>query len=749
MRTPKGRVQNRFNLIREEKRGPMNSKFKTVATAILAVGLAASFANASDKDPAAKPKKHATAAEGKKPTCDACDQIQALKTEMQGQIDAMKQDLAAKDAELKAAQKAAADAQAAADRANAAVSAQNQAATENAAAVTTLQTSVTDLKANALSLATNISDETAAIKKSISSPNVLHFRGVTIQPGGFAAAETVYRTKATGGDIPTAFSSIPYEGADAYSLSEFFGSARQSRVSMMVEGKTPNATLRGYYEADWLGTGITSNNNQSNSYVLRQRVIWGQAETNNHWAFTGGQLWSMATEDKKGISNLSGDIMTPQTIDPNYVAGFVWTRQYGFRVTKTFNHVAFGVAAENPQLLYSAALAGDTPYAILGSAGANGGNYNAAISGLSGLSTYVQSYTGLTTEDSAGNSVYSYVRNYNTVSANSNIANISFNQAPDLIAKIAIDPGWGHYEILGIAGFAHETVYPGVTQNSVKYGGITDIQGFAGAAPGTAVVAKSSTAGYYVNSIVLGGFGASLRVPIIKDKLTFGAKGLYGPGMGRYGDSTLSDVTNDASGNLAPIHNGSGLFTLEASPTPRLTLYLNYGGDYAGRADFATKALTLSDPTATFCETGVTAANASTFCSAKPTAAMFATGGSWGSHFTAAPAIAAVGYGSRYASVSPTCSAVGNPGLASGSVGYQPGGSGCGNNTRNVQEMTGGYWYDIFKGDHGRLRQGIQYGYAVREGWSGTGTAGALSSPLNGARGIDNMFWTSFRYYLP
>ena len=219
--------------------------------------------------------------------------------------------------------------------------------------------------------------------------------------------------------------------------------------------------------------------------------------------------------------------------------------------------------------------------------------------------------------------------------------------------------------------------------------------------------------------------------------------------MGRYGDSTLSDVTNDASGNLAPIHNGSGLFTLEANPTPRLTLYLNYGGDYAGRADFATKALTLSDPTATFCETGVTAANASTFCSAKPTAAMFATGGSWGSHFTAAPAIAAVGYGSRYASVSPTCSAVGNPGLASGSVGYQPGGSGCGNNTRNVQEMTGGYWYDIFKGDHGRLRQGIQYGYAVREGWSGTGTAGALSSPLNGAKGIDNMFWTSFRYYLP
>ena len=67
----------------------------------------------------------------------------------------------------------------------------------------------------------------------------------------------------------------------------------------MVEGKPDWGTLRGYYEADFLGTGITSNNNQSNSYVLRQRVLWAQAETHNHWAFTGGEMWSLATEDKK------------------------------------------------------------------------------------------------------------------------------------------------------------------------------------------------------------------------------------------------------------------------------------------------------------------------------------------------------------------------------------------------------------------------------------------------------------------
>jgi hypothetical protein len=51
------------------------------------------------------------------------------------------------------------------------------------------------------------------------------------------AGETVWRQHATGGDIPTAFSALPYEHADAYSLSEFYGSARQSRVSMMAEGK--------------------------------------------------------------------------------------------------------------------------------------------------------------------------------------------------------------------------------------------------------------------------------------------------------------------------------------------------------------------------------------------------------------------------------------------------------------------------------------------------------------------------------
>jgi hypothetical protein len=190
--------------------------------------------------------------------------------------------------------------------------------------------------------------------------------------------------------------------------------------------------------------------------------------------------------------------------------------------------------------------------------------------------------------------------------------------------------------------------------------------------------------------------------------------------MGRYGNSTLADVTANSSGGLAPIHNVSGLFTLEANPTPRLTLFLNYGGDYAGREDYANaNATSLGAPSANFCATiaGVIT------CSTSSTPALIAAGGKWGGHW-GTPSAAALGYGSRVLGNS-GCNTTANPGYNGGaSTGYAPGGS-CGAQTRDVQEVTGGYWYDIYKGDRGRLRQGIQYGYAVREGWSGASGIGA------------------------
>jgi hypothetical protein len=685
----------------------MNIRLKTLATLALVSALYAGQAQTTatgTTSTSSTTHKTTRKAAPKKPSVES--QIQSLRDDMTTQIQQLKQQLADRDQQLQQAQQAAAAAQAAAAQAQQQAAQQSGVLTENTQSVSSLQGAVNDLKTSNTSLATTVQEDQAKVEKQILNPDVIHFKGVTISPtGSFLAGETVYRTHATGGDIPTAFSSLPYEHADAYALSEFYGTARQSRVALMAEGRTGSATLRGYYEADWLGTGITSNNNESNSYVFRQRVLWAQAALNNGWAFTGGQLWSLATEDRRGISNLSGDIMLPLTIDPNYVPGFVWERQYGFRVTKTLDKMAFGLAAENPQVLYTATLAGNTPYAVLGAAGTNGGNYNAAVSACS-PSTSIVNYT-----NQVNGGVDTYLPVYKTLNSCANITNISFNVMPDFIAKAAFDPGLGHYEIFGIIRNAHETVYPGETTNGNLYGGLKDI------VTGATVAPALSTAGSYNNSIALGGVGASGRVTVLNNMLTVGLKGLYGPGVGRYGSTTLSDVTSANSGEFSPLHNLSALGTVEVAPTPRLVVYLNYGGDYAGRDSWS--GTTLGAPSV-----------------AKSAAGVY--GGHW-----SAPSTAAVGYGSYYLSNS-SCLTNSAPGYNGSSTGFYPGGS-CGAQTKDVQEGTLGYWYDFYRGDYGRVRLGMQYAYALRQSWTGAPVAGVGVA----AKGIDNMFWTSFRYYLP
>jgi hypothetical protein len=619
----------------------MNFRLKTAAAAILAVSLFGSIANAGV--PPASTKKAIATKKAKKPAEPSVeDQIQALRGDLEGQINNLKTDLANKDAQLQKAQQAAADAQAAAAKAQEAASAQQQAVTENAAAVTTLQSTVTDLKANNVSLATTVSDETANIKKEIGSPTALHYKGINITPGGFMAAETVWRQHATGADIPTPFTAIPFPSADMSHLSEFYGSGRQSRISLMAEGKLDWGTIRGYVEADFLSSGTNSNNNQSNSYVLRQRVVWAQALLNSGWGFAGGQMWSLATEDKKGLSNLSGDIETPLTIDPNYAAGFVWTRQYGFRVTKSFSDkFALGVAFENPQVLAPAgtiALDSGVSY-IWGTPGANGGNYNA---GGTTTSCTTNTTTVVTT------CTPSYLTTY------------AINPAPDVIIKAAFDPGWGHYEVFGIGRFFRDRIYPG---------------------------ASTVTAPPYNDTEVGGGVGGSLRVPTFNKKLDIGLKGLVGDGIGRYGNSTIADVTVRPDGTFEPLHSFSAISTLELHATPRLDIYANYGGDYVGKSLYTNAQGKLD---------GYGIGESNSGCGTEP----LPTG----------PSIPA-------------------------------GPSGCSGVNRDIQEGTLGYWYTFYAGPKGRLRQSIQYSYAVRDIWAN----------LSGyaPKGIENMFWTSFRYYLP
>jgi hypothetical protein len=81
------------------------------------------------------------------------------------------------------------------------------------------------------------------------------------------------------------------------------------------------------------------------------------------------------------------------------------------------------------------------------------------------------------------------------------------------------------------------------------------------------------------------------------------------------------------------------------------------------------------------------------------------------------------------------------------STGFNPSNpSGCKGNNKDVQEFTAGYSYNFYKGPKGTFRYGLQYARFERDLWSG---AGGATNPGNGAKGVDNMFWTQVRYYLP
>ncbi|HZL51786.1 MAG TPA: hypothetical protein VFC37_12640 [Terracidiphilus sp.] len=601
----------------------MNFRHKTVAAGILAASLVVSYAYASDPTPPAK--KHAATRKAKAPAGPTVEeQIQSLRQEFQGQIDSLKSSLAEKDAHVKQAQQAAIDAQAAAAKAQAAADAQQQAVNENAAAATTLKATVEDMRnVNAIAVG-SITDETAAIKKAIANPDVINFKGVTISPtGSFLAAETVWRQGATGGDINTPFTGVPLANSDASQLSEFYGSGRQSRIAIKAIGKLPSMTLSGYYELDWLSAGVTSNNNQSNSYTLRQRQLWADALLNSGWDFSGGQGWSLATETTAGLTR--GTEILPSTIDAQYEAGFVWTRQYSFRVSKAFNKKFFiGASAENAETLNPAGSNLPTNV-LLGSGGTGGGLYNLN-------------------------------------------ANYSFNYAPDIIVKVALEPGWGHWELIGIQRTFRDRIYPN---------------------------APSSAAGAYNDKEMGAGIGGGFRAPLANKKVTIGLKGLWGQGVGRYGSSTIADATIRPNGQLSPLHGFSALSTIELNPTPRLNMYFNYGADYIDR-DYVLNGATQ------------------------------------------------VGYGARSTNMSGcTVEPVSTASIPAAAP-IAP--SNCGNNNKDVQEFTAGYWYNIYNGPKGRLRQGLQYSWFERDLWSG---AGGTTNPGGGAHGTDNMVWTSLRYYLP
>jgi len=657
----------------------MKSAWTLCAILLLATGLVAQTSAApktTKKKAAAAPAITAADVQSLK---DAIASQQAALAQQQKQLQELRDELQRKDQVVQQAQTAATDAAGKADAAQAA-------ATQQQATVAELKSNVTDLQGAVSNTVVNLQETQKSVRDATESPVALHYKGVTITPGGFVAAETVTRQRSNVSDINTPFNSIPYQGNDLAHINESNFTARQSRLSLLAESNVGSAKLTGYWEGDFLGTGVTSNNRQSNSYVFRQRILYAQAALQSGWVFTGGQQWSLATETRKGITNRTE--VLPMTVDSQYQVGFSWARQYGFRVVKDFGgKFALGLSVEGPE-------------ATIGGRG-----FSSVSTTNQGSATVTTIGNAFVFGPGAGGGLFNFV----------DTTGYSFNKTPDFIVKAVADPGWGHYEVFGIFSTFRNRVYPcAVVGTNAKDTNPPAIP--TTIACGVNGSTTPSAVGAYNDTRSGGGVGANIRVPVVAKKLDFAIQGAAGDGIGRYGSAQLADITLRPDGTQALIRTAHALGELEWHPNPKLDIYAYFGGEYAWRTayqgyDSISITKTPAIP-ATATTTAIPATTTTTF-------KLNQIGG----------------YGSLFANNS-GCSTENPP-----SNQLTPSGGGtCAGDTHLIMEGTLGFWHKLAQGPKGGLRWGIQYSYFTRSGWSGGGI-----SP----KAVDNMIWTSFRYYLP
>ncbi|HEY5071302.1 MAG TPA: hypothetical protein VII63_04645 [Caulobacteraceae bacterium] len=281
------------------------------------------------------------------------------------------------------------------------------------------------------------SDVRTAVAEAAPKTDKLYIKGVSLTLGGFVAAESVFRSRNEEADIASSFSGIPYTNNALGHTNEFRFSARQSRISGLVEGDaTPDIHLAGYAEVDFLGAAQTANSNETNSYTPRMRVFYTTIDLKREFGglhLLAGQNWSLATLYTNGLTPRAED--PPLTIDAQYVPGFVFARQPQLRLAADFHkQLWLAVSLENPQTTYF-----------------NNGQFNPGVSVL--------------TNGPAGSG-------FNSVNT------LSINKVPDVIGKVALQEDLAghplHLEGFGVYRdfYARLTSGGAVGNQSVSGGGV-------------------------------------------------------------------------------------------------------------------------------------------------------------------------------------------------------------------------------------------------------------------------------------
>jgi hypothetical protein len=375
------------------------------------------------------------------------------------------------------------------------------------------------------------------VKKSIAAERPLdgkvHLRNnVTLTFGGFAAAESIYRSKNETADISSSFTKIPFTNNVVGHTSEARGTARQSRISLLAEGAiSPDLKAAFYTELDFQGGAQTANSNESNSYNPRIRNIYGTLDWNNvggmaNLHLLAGQNWSLATLNSKGITPRNE--VAPATIDAQYVPGFTWTRQPQVRLTADFDdkQIWAAVSIENPQTTFASAATGTTGTSIPGLTVTNN---SAPTSGFDSANT------------------------------------LSLNHVPDVIGKLAWEPNlWGsrplHMEVFGLYRQFYDRVNVTTAANLLNL---------------PKGVNNQETDG--------GGIGAGFTFTAVPKLLDIQASALTGKGIGRYGAGQLPDTVVGPNGELKAIPETMFLAGATLHPTPTIDLYLLGGEEHQNR----------------------------------------------------------------------------------------------------------------------------------------------------------------------
>ncbi len=342
--------------------------------------------------------------------------------------------------------------------------------------------------------------------------------------GSFIAMEGAWRERneiASGAsDLP--FSTLPFGNTPLYNENELRFSAQQSRITVVAKGDIdPAQHLLAHYEMDWLGAGVTANSRESNSYNLRVRQLFAQYDNDNyHFHVKFGQQWSLLTQERVGMMEAEN---TPLTIDAQYAVGFNWVRQPSIRFVEDWNkQVWFGVSVESPQAAISGTLpasAATYPFAV------NAAN-NCNNSGLLDSATYC-----------------------------------SNDVAPDIIEKVAFDPGWGHYEAFALQRWFADSVSPYVSATT------------------PASWSNQTTFGWDV--------GGSVLLPVVPKLVDLQGSVMYGQGGGRYGSSQLADVTYSSNGTLTPLPYLGAMVGIVAHPITGLDIYAYAGQEQVNANSFS------------------------------------------------------------------------------------------------------------------------------------------------------------------